>query len=315
MAARTLQVDEVSAKTRLDVFITQQVPEIPSRMYVQRLIDAGQVTVNGKAVKPGYKVSAGDKVVVDGKLQDTLSDIQPENIALDIFYEDDHLLVVNKPAGMLVHPVHGHHGGTLVNGLMYHCQKLSDVNLPDDEEENFDPGLIRPGIVHRLDRETSGLLVVAKDNHTHVQLARQFEKHQVQKKYLALVQGSIAHEEGLIDAPLGRHPRKFDKKAVVYKENAKAAVTVYRVIRRFGSDATLVGLYPKSGRTHQLRVHMAHIKHPILGDEKYGDAKSFSRMALHAQGLGFVHPHLKCFMEFSTPVPEEFRAFSAKRSA
>lgn len=307
MSNRSFIVPAESLSVRLDVFLTQQWPEAPSRVYIQRLIDGGHVQVNQKKVKSSYKVIPGDKIDLEGKLQSPASDIQPEHIPLNIFYEDPWLLVVHKPVGMLVHPVHGHHGGTLVNGLMYHCQQLSDVNIPDEEEGFLDPALVRPGIVHRLDRETSGLLVVAKDNQTHVKLAKQFEKHQVQKKYLAIVKGNVKFDEGLIDAPLGRHPKAFDKKAVVYGEKSKAAVTVYRVIRRFGDQATLVGLYPKSGRTHQLRVHMAHINHPILGDDKYGDAKSFSRLALHAQGLGFTHPQLNTFMEFSTAVPEKFQ--------
>ncbi len=307
MSNQTLTVSEESAQVRLDVFLTQHLPKVPSRTFIQKLIDGGQVKVNGKSMKANYKVSAGDEIVVEAVLKNLGESIQAEDIPLDIFYEDEWLLIVNKPVGMLVHPVHGFHGGTLVNALMHHCQKLSDVNLPDGEEENFDPALIRPGIVHRLDRETSGLLVVAKDNRVHVQLAKQFEKHEIKKKYLALVEGNIEFDEGIIDAPLGRHPKQRDKKAVVYAPNSRSAVTVYRVIQRKGK-VTLVGLYPQSGRTHQLRVHMAHIKHPILGDDKYGDVKLFSRLALHAQGLGFMHPELKCFMEFSTPVPEEFRA-------
>lgn len=313
MTRQTLKVNEASTHLRLDVFIAQNLPQAqcPSRTYAQRLIAAGEVLVNGKSQKASYKVELNDKVTIEQTCIDGPNLITAENIALDIFYEDRWLLIVNKPIGMLVHPVHGHHGGTLVNALMHHCQNLSDVNLPDDEEDHFDPALIRPGIVHRLDRETSGLLVVAKDNQTHVLLAKAFESRQVKKKYLALVSGSINFDEGMIDAALGRHPVYRDKKAVVDDDKGKAAVTVYRVIKRFGKQATLVSLYPKSGRTHQLRVHMAHLGHPILGDEKYGQAKSFSRMALHAQSLGFYHPHLKDFIEFSTAVPPEFLAFGA----
>ena len=263
-----LKVGEEFARVRIDVFLTQQLPKVPSRTFIQRLIEAGQVTVNGKSVKANYKVSAGDEITVEISLKSLDDSIGAEDIPLNIFYEDPWLLVVHKPVGMLVHPVHGHHGGTLVNALMHHCKKLSDVNLPDSDEENFDPALVRPGIVHRLDRETSGLLVVAKDNRVHVRLARQFEQHEVRKKYLALVEGNIEFDEGIIDAPLGRHPKQRDKKAVVYAENSKEAVTRYQVIERFGGKVTLVALFPKSGRTHQLRVHMAHIQHPILGDDK-----------------------------------------------
>ncbi len=313
MTRQTLKVNETSTHLRLDVFIAQNLPQAqcPSRTYAQRLIAAGEVLVNGKSQKASYKVELNDEITIERTSIDGPNLVTAENIPLDIFYEDRWLLIVNKPIGMLVHPVHGHHGGTLVNALMHHCQNLSDVNLPDDEEDHFDPALIRPGIVHRLDRETSGLLVVAKDNQTHVLLAQAFELRQVKKKYLALVSGSIAFDEGMIDAALGRHPVYRDKKAVVDDDKGKAAVTVYRVIKRFGKEATLVSLYPKSGRTHQLRVHMAHLGHPILGDEKYGQAKSFSRMALHAQSLGFYHPHLKDFIEFSTAVVPEFLAFGA----
>lgn len=306
MSRQILKVSEECIQLRLDVFLAQSLPRIPSRTFVQRLIDAGQVTVNGKLEKASYKTEIDDEIVVDAVLVPVGESIAAENIPLNIFYEDQWLLVVNKPVGMLVHPVHGFHGGTLVNALMHHCKNLSNVNLPDDEEENFDPALIRPGIVHRLDRETSGLLVVAKENIVHVALAKAFERRQIKKKYLALVKGSIKFDEGIIDAALGRHPHKREKKAVVASETGKAAVTVYRVVRRFAEQATLVSLFPKSGRTHQLRVHMAHLGHPILGDEKYGEGKSFSRMALHAQSLGFVHPQTKEFMEFSTPVPPEF---------
>ncbi len=311
MVVETLRVRADGMSQRLDIFVAKNFPRIPSRTFAQRLIDAQQVLVNGKNEKCGYKVELDDEIVVDLALSEGGQAVAAENIPLNIFYEDQWLLIVNKPIGMLVHPVHGHHGGTLVNALMHHCRNLSDVNLSDDEDDPFDAALIRPGIVHRLDRETSGLLVVAKDNHTHVHLAKAFERRQVKKKYLALVKGRIEFDEGVIDAALGRHPHHRDKKAVVRDETGKAAVTLYRVVKRFGDKATLVSLFPKSGRTHQLRVHMAHLGHPILGDEKYGEAKSFSRMALHAQSLGFYHPHLKDSVEFSTAVPSEFLTFSA----
>lgn len=314
MSLQIFKVEPSCVDVRLDVFIAQNFPQsqCPSRTYAQRLIAAGQVLVNGKVQKPSYKIQLCDEISASLVLAEASTLVAPEEIPLNIFYEDAWLMIVNKPAGMLVHPVHGHHGGTLVNALMHYCKNLSDVNLPDEDEGRFDPALIRPGIVHRLDRETSGLLVVAKDNYTHTVLARAFERREVQKKYLALVMGNIIYDEGMIDASLGRHPVYRDKKSVVDDDKGKSAVTFYRVIKRFGGAATLVGLFPKSGRTHQLRVHMAHLGHPILGDEKYGRAESFSRMALHAQGLGFYHPHLKGFMEFSTPVPSEFLTINEK---
>lgn len=310
MPLQTFQASEENARQRLDVFIAQNLSKIPSRTFVKKLIEAGQVRVNGRPQKASYKVEPGDRIELDDGLADQSRTIAPENIPINIFYEDPWLLIVNKPAGLLVHPVHGHHGGTLVNALMHHCKTLSDINTADDEGP-FDPSLIRPGIVHRLDRETSGLLVVAKDNRTHVALARAFEKREVKKKYLALVKGRLEFDEGVIDADLGRHPRHRDKKAVVPSGEGKEAVTYYRVVKRFLNDATMVSLFPKSGRTHQLRVHMAHIGHPILGDDKYGEEKSFFRLALHAQSLGFFHPGIGDFIEFSTSVPSEFLAFGS----
>lgn len=305
------QVDAADGQKRLDVFLTENLTEAPSRTFIKKLIDEGHVTVDGKVVKAHYKVAVGQKVIVTVAEINRGPLVLAEDIPLDIFYEDEFLLVVNKPAGMLVHPVHGVHNGTLVNALMYHCRQLSDVNTASEDEDGFSSpanvALIRPGIVHRLDRETSGLLVVAKDNKTHVGLARQFERHQVRKKYVAVVKGTVNFDEGVIDVPLGRHPRHWDKKAVSFEDGSKEAKTFYRVIRRFESKMTLMALFPESGRTHQLRVHMAHLGHPILGDEKYGGAGTFPRMALHAQGIRFRHPLHPWQMEFSSAIPAEIR--------
>ncbi|HSV44070.1 MAG TPA: RluA family pseudouridine synthase, partial [Candidatus Bathyarchaeia archaeon] len=189
----------------------------------------------------------------------------------------------------------GRDSGTLVNALLYHCEELSDGS--DDE---------RPGIVHRLDRETSGVMIVVKNNETHVTLARQFEKHKVVKRYVALVKGCVEQDEGEIDAPIARHPLYFDKKTISYNaEQSKSAYTFYKVLRRFERSATLVALLPKTGRTHQLRVHMKHLGHPVLGDDKYGDARSFPRLALHAQSVCFWHPGYQSFLECSVPLPQE----------
>lgn len=281
---------------RLDVFLAQQLTEIPSRTFIQKMIEAGQVKVNQKAVKAHYKVVTGDEIRVEvPATDDSFGNIKPENIPLDIFYEDQWLIVVNKPAGMLVHPAQGSRSGTLVNALLHHYQTLSDVNAS-----------FRPGIVHRLDRETSGLMLVAKDNVTHVRLARQFEKHRIQKQYLALVAGHVKFDEGVIDAPLGRHHIFWDKRGVSFEEEAKDAKTFYRVLKRFAKPVTLVALFPESGRTHQLRVHMTFLGHPILGDDKYGDKNSFPRLALHAQGIRFLHPQTQCEIEFFSVAPKEF---------
>lgn len=295
MSIYALKVEPEHDRERLDVYLTRALPDVPSRSFVQKLLEAGAVLVNKEKVKARYKVRAGDDVQVD--VAQELFDphpVAPENIPLDIFYEDEFLLVINKPAGMLVHPAQGIYSGTLVNALLFHCRQLSDFNTA-----------LRPGIVHRLDKETSGLMIAVKDNQTHAQLARQFQKHKVKKQYIALTEGEVEFDEGVIDAPLGRHPVHHDLRDVRYDDAAKEAVTFYRVIKRH-KGVTLVSLFPKTGRTHQLRVHMAHIHHPILGDAKYGRKGNFPRLALHAQAVGFEHPRWKCFLEFSCRPPVEF---------
>lgn len=295
MARHALKVDQEHDHQRLDVFLTQILSEAPSRTFIRKLIDFGHVRVNEAAVKAHHKVVAGDDVHVEipeGFL--TPKYVEPENIPLDIFYEDDYLIVVNKPTGMMVHPAQGCYSGTLVNALLYHSVHLSQINTD-----------MRPGIVHRLDKETSGLLLVAKDNITHTKLAKQFQRRTIKKQYLALVEGEIEFDEGVVNEPIGRHPRHREKKAVQYDDGARDSVTFYRVIRRV-KGVTLVALFPKTGRTHQLRVHMAYLRHPILGDDKYGKKKSFSRLALHAQAIGFRHPQTKSYLEFSSKPPREF---------
>lgn len=292
MRTYVLKVDEENLGLRLDIFLTQSLPDIPSRSFIQKLIQSDHVTVNSRSVKANYQVALGDEIFV--KILAVTSDpIEPQNISLDIFYEDDELLIVNKPVGMMVHPATGQYTDTLVNALLHHCQTLSNVNEP-----------LRPGIVHRLDKDTSGLILVAKTNSVHVHLARQFEKHTIYKRYVALVEGHVEFDEGFIDAPLGRHPRHREKKAVVFADS-KTAETSYRVLKRL-KNTTLVALFPHTGRTHQLRVHMAYLRHPVLGDEKYGHKGSFSRLALHAQAIGFTHPRSLHDVEFSSRVPPEF---------
>ena len=320
MSTYALKVESEHDRERLDVYLTQALPDVPSRSFVQKLLEAGAVLVNKEKVKAHYKVRAGDNIDVD-VAQELLDPhpVAPENIPLDIFYEDEFLLVVNKPAGMLVHPAQGIYSGTLVNALLFHCRQLSDFNGSTRPTFDSSEGLltinpersrrvntaVRPGIVHRLDKETSGLMLAVKDNQTHAQLARQFQKHKVKKQYIALVEGEVEFDEGIIDAPLGRHSVHHDLRDVQYNDAAKDAVTFYRVIKRH-KGVTLVSLFPKTGRTHQLRVHMNHIHHPILGDTKYGRKESFPRLALHAQAIGFEHPHWKCFLEFSCRPPKEF---------
>jgi len=296
MSAHKLIVTPDQNGLRLDILVTQYVDVIPSRTWAKHLIEEGYVTVNQHPVtKPHHKMKTGDELLVAMMPLAEADPLEPQDIALDIFYEDSFIAVINKPAGMLVHPAAGCRSGTLVNALLFRYGELSSVH------QDF-----RPGIVHRLDRETSGLLVVAKDNRSHIRLTRQFEKHRVRKKYIARVKGRVEFDEGRVDARLGRHPLHFDKRAVAYDEQAKSAETYYRVIKRFGTDSTLLALKPRTGRTHQLRVHMAYLGHPILGDDKYGTPGGFPRLALHAQTLGFAHPQHQCWLEFSAPAPQEF---------
>lgn len=295
MPKHVLKVEGPYHQIRLDVFLMQILPEPPSRTTIKKLIETGQVMVNQKFVKVHHKVQLGDAVVVNLPEEEPLDQkIRPEEIPLEIIYEDESLIIINKPVGMLVHPARGIYTGTLVNALLNHSRNLSSVNVPE-----------RPGIVHRLDRQTSGLIVVAKDNPTHRHLAKQFEQYRVPKRYMAIVAGEVEHDEGMIDAPLGQHHKHFDLKAVSFDELAKEARTLYKVLKR-SKGKTLVALYPKTGRTHQLRVHMAYLGHPILGDDRYGKVNSLHRLALHAQSIGFIHPGTQRFVEFSIPMPQEF---------
>lgn len=288
-------VEEAHKDLRLDVYLTHVIENIPSRSFVKKLIDADQVFVNGKAQKTKYKVALNDKIDVDidpASLGER--DLPAQKMDLDVFYEDSDIVVINKPVGLTVHPATGAYTDTLVNGLLGRFEELSDVN-----------GHVRPGIVHRLDKDTSGLIVVAKTNVAHARLARQFEKHTVIKQYIALVQGIVQFDQGMIDAEIGSHKKYYDQRRIVDDGEGKEAVTRYQVIKRF-KNTTLVALYPHTGRTHQLRVHMKHLGHPILGDEKYGRKDSFSRLALHAQSIAFNHPITKEYIEFSCTPPAEF---------
>lgn len=282
---------------RLDQFLAQALTA-QSRSYLQKLIKQGNVLVNGKVKKPSYDVNSGDRIVVTLP-EPVRLEVIPEDIPLDIIYEDLNLLVVNKPAGLVVHPSCGHFSGTLVNALVRHCGKqLSGIG-----------GVLRPGIVHRLDKDTSGCIVIAKDDVTHNDLARQFHERQVKKEYLALVSGWVKELQGELTTVIGRHPVHRKRMAVRYDEG-KEAITNYEVVERF-RQATLLLLKPKTGRTHQIRVHMAHMGHPVLGDEEYGKKKSrlprveIPRQMLHAYSLGFNHPVKNEWMEFTAPIPQD----------
>ena len=265
-----------------------------SRSKIQKLVDEGYILVNEKEIKPSYNVHLNDLITIDD--YDEVSDIVPQNIPLDIVYEDEYLLVVNKPSGMVVHPAPGNYSGTLVNALMYHCNHLSGVN-----------GSIRPGIVHRIDADTSGLLLVAKDDNVHNDLAKQISEKSVTRKYICLVHGVIYEDSATIDAPIGRdtHDRK---KMCVTGDNSKDAVTHIKVLERY-NNATLIECVLETGRTHQIRVHMNYINHPVVNDPVYGynkmDDKEFGQM-LHAKEIGFVHPITHEFMDFKVDPPKKF---------
>lgn len=296
MQIKSITLTEEMEGRRLDLVLAT-VFEDMSRSFIQKLFEAGKVMLNGRECSKKEKAKAGDEVTVEIPEPQKL-EIKAENIPIDIVYEDDDVLVVDKPAGMVVHPAPGNYTGTLVNALMYVCgDKLSTIN-----------GVIRPGIVHRIDKDTSGLLMVAKNDKAHVSLSGQLEKHTITRKYKAIVHNNIKEDEGVIDKPIGRDPRNRMRNAVVF-ENSKKAVTHYRVIERFGRY-TMIEAELETGRTHQIRVHMAYIKHPLLGDELYGPKKSkvkAPRQMLHAGVLGFIHPSSGEYMEFTSPLPEDFQ--------
>jgi len=289
-------VDEEMEGNRLDVLLAELM-DTTSRSYIQKLIGEGHITVNGKLSKNKYLVQQGDTIVVVLPQPEVLS-TKPENIPLDIVYEDKHLLVVNKPQNMVVHPGSGNESGTLVNALLYHCEsRLSSIN-----------GVIRPGIVHRIDKDTSGLLVVAKDDITHNGLAKQLAEHTMLRSYEAVTTGIILDAKLKIDAPIGRHPQQRMKMAV--NLNGKNAVTHIRVLERFNNH-TYVEATLETGRTHQIRVHLSYINHPILGDERYGGLqRSFNTkgQVLHAKSLGFVHPISGETLIFKASLPESFES-------
>ncbi len=294
MTVFSYQVSEQEAGARLDRFLSEK-PELPSRSYLQRLIEEGQVLVEHSPVKSNYRLQTGNTVVVSVPEPKALS-VEAEPMELDILYEDEDLLVVNKPKGMVVHPAAGHESHTLVNGLLYHCKgKLSGIN-----------GILRPGIVHRIDRDTTGLLLVCKNDASHRAIAGQLSAHSITRRYHALVHGMLS-SDGTVDAPIGRNPSDRMKMAVNHK-NGKPAVTHYHILEPL-KKFTYVECRLETGRTHQIRVHMASVRHPLLGDTVYGPAKppfSLEGQTLHAKVLGFVHPRSGNYLEFEAPLPDYF---------
>ena len=295
----SLTVAADDAGIRIDKYIPDNIAEL-TRSAVQGLCESGGVSVNGKSMAKNYKLREGDVISV------TIPDPQPmdavpENIPLDIVYEDADLLVVNKPKGMVVHPAHGNYTGTLVNALLYHCgDSLSGIN-----------GVIRPGIVHRIDKNTSGLLIVAKNDASHLKLAEQIKEHSFTREYEAVASGYFKETSGKIDAPIGRH--KIDrKKMCVTTENSRNAVTHFEVIRQYGGYAH-VRLRLETGRTHQIRVHLAYLGHPVLGDDVYGKPyKGIDGQCLHARKIGFIHPSTGDYMEFTSNLPDYFSSILDK---
>lgn len=296
MENKVLQAEEFVGE-RIDKFLSCRLEEV-SRSYIQKLIKEGHVSVNGKPVKANYKLGAGDEISVEIP-EAKEPDILPEDIPLDILYEDQDILVVNKPKGMVVHPAAGHYSGTLVNALMYHCKdSLSGIN-----------GVMRPGIVHRIDMDTTGSLLVCKNDEAHRILAEQLKEHTIRREYHAIVYGNIKEDTGTVDEPIGRHPTDRKKMSINHK-NGKQAVTHYEVLERFG-NFTYIRCRLETGRTHQIRVHMASLHHPLLGDEVYGPSSrppfpGLKGQVLHAKILGIYHPVTGEYMEFDAPLPQYF---------
>lgn len=290
-----LQITAEENGARLDSYLAQSLEGV-SRSYLQKLIGEQLILINQKAVKANYKVKTGDVLLV--QLPEAAPiDVLPEPMDLNIVYEDGDLLVVNKPAGLVVHPAHGHYSGTLVNGLLAHCSDLSGIN-----------GKLRPGIVHRIDKDTSGLLMIAKNDLAHQHLAAQLKEHSIKRAYYALVQGVLSEPAGLVDASIGRHETDRKKMAVTLK-NSKEARTHYYVKERFARH-TFIECRLETGRTHQIRVHMAYLGHPLVGDPLYGTRKNnldFPGQALHAYALGFIHPRTGQPLYFEAPLPAHFQ--------
>lgn len=287
-------IEEENLGYRVDQFLSDAIPEL-SRTYIKKLIEENSVLLNTASCKTSYKLQLGDEVKVEVPEPEELN-IEAEDIDIDIVYEDDHVLVVNKKQGMVVHPAPGNYKGTLVNALLFHIKNLSDIN-----------GVLRPGIVHRIDKDTSGLLLVAKSDLAHKSLSFQLKEHTINRKYTALVEGNIQEENGTVDAPIGRH-HSNRKQMTVTDKNSKSAITQFSVLRRFGKY-TLIEAKLQTGRTHQIRVHMTYIGHPVVGDGTYGQKRQnvYSKgQLLHAHLIGFDHPSTGEYMEFTAELPGYF---------
>ncbi|MCB6608921.1 RluA family pseudouridine synthase [[Clostridium] symbiosum] len=294
-------VPEEFSGVRIDKFLSESCP-LQSRSFLQKLLKSELVDVDGKTVKSSYKVSAGETVSFEAP-EAVEAEITAQEMPLDILYEDQDVILINKPKGMVVHPAAGHYEGTLVNGLMHHCRdQLSGIN-----------GVMRPGIVHRIDMDTTGVIIACKNDLAHNSIAEQLKVHSITRKYYAVVFGNLPDDEGTVAAPIGRHPTDRKKMSVISK-NGKDAVTHYRVLERF-RGYTYVECRLETGRTHQIRVHMASIGHPLLGDQVYGPSKQpfhLNGQTLHAGVLGFIHPRTGEYMEFTAPLPDYFEELLTK---
>ncbi|MBP5773337.1 MAG: RluA family pseudouridine synthase [Eubacterium sp.] len=288
-------VDESTDQIRIDKYLKELLPD-QSRSFIQKLLKDGHILVNNSIIKPNYKVKADDRIQIDIP-EPIEANIEAENIPLDIIYEDNDVLIVNKPKEMVVHPAPGNYSGTLVNALMYYCKdSLSNIN-----------GVLRPGIVHRIDKNTTGCLIVCKNDKTHNFIADQLSEHSINRIYTGIVCGVLKDDEGTIDAPIGRDKR--NRKLMSVNEDGKRAITHYKVLKRF-RDYTYVQFKLETGRTHQIRVHMAHINHPLLGDDQYNKQKckfNLTGQCLHAKTIGFIHPSTKEYVEYEVDEPEYFK--------
>lgn len=297
-----LKITEENNGERIDKYLSTVI-EGKTRSFIQGLIEDKAITVNGKIIKNNYKLKSNDEIVII--LPEPMElDVKAENIDLNIVYEDSDVIVINKPKNMVVHPAPGNYTGTLVNGLLYHCKDLSGIN-----------GVIRPGIVHRIDKDTTGILVIAKNDEAHNSLAKQFKDHSIKREYYALVEGRFSKESGTIDKPLGRNKKDRLKMDIV--EDGRRAVTHYEVLEQYDKCVSLIKCTLETGRTHQIRVHMASIGHPLVGDQVYGYKKQKFKIegqALHAKTLGFIHPTTGEYIEFTSDLPEYFEELIKKLS-
>lgn len=300
MEVKKFEAGLVEAGKRLDSFLSERI-EGYSRTYMQKLIDEGHCKVNGKISKSNYKLRQGDQV--EAVIPDPVNlEVEAENIALDIVYEDNDIIIINKPQGMVVHPAHGNYSGTVVNALLDHCGTLSDYNSLTGIN-----GVMRPGIVHRIDKDTSGIIVIAKTNVAHLSLSEQLKEHSINRKYAALLEGSLKNDSGRVETLIGRNPKDRKQMAIV-SINGKRAITHYKVLERF-ENHTLIEATLETGRTHQIRVHMAYLGHPVVGDTVYGFKKQrfdTKGQLLHARLLGFMHPTSNEYVEFEAPLPDYF---------